>query len=162
MLIQDMTPKASVQLLEASRIGRIACARGAQPYVTVFSFAYHEEAIYSFATVGQKIEWMRTNPLVCVEVSNIVSAQEWQSVVVFGRYQELPDSPTFCDARTRAHDLLAQTASWWEPGYVRTVHNGAERPLVPLYFRISIDTITGHEGIPDAPKPPAHKTLVMP
>ena len=161
MLIQDMTSEMNIQLLKSTHIGRIACARGSQPYVTPFSFAYHEEALYSFATVGRKVEWMRTNPLVCIQVDKIVSAQEWQSVVVFGRYQELPETPGLHDARVRAHDLLAQTAEWWEPGYVKTLHQGVERPLQLLYFRVFVDTITGHQGGPDAPAP-TRKTLIMP
>ena len=104
----------------------------------------------------------RRTALVCVELDRIVSPQEWQSVVIFGRYQELLETPELHDARVRAHDLLAQTAAWWEPGYVRTVHQGVERPLQPLYFRVCVDTITGHQAIPDAIGPPTHKTLIMP
>ena len=162
MLIQDMTAEMNIELLKSTRLSRIACARGSQPYVTPFFFAYYEECLYSFATVGRKVEWMRTNPLVCVEVDRIVSTQEWQSVVIFGRYQELPETPELHDARVRAHGLLAQTAGWWEPGYVKTVHQGVERPLQPLYFRVCVDTLTGHQGIPDPLTSSTHTTLIMP
>ena len=33
-------------------------------------------------------------------------------------------------------------------GYSKTVIEGKERPLKGVYFRISIDQITGHVGIP--------------
>jgi hypothetical protein len=151
VLIQDMTREMSICLLKGTHVGRIACAQGSQPYVTPFSFAYHEDFIYSFATVGKKIEWMRANPLVCVEVENIVSREEWQTIVIFGRYQELPGTSEFHDARLAAHDLLARTAVWWEPGYVKTLHQGLERPFQPIYFRILINEISGHQGIADAP-----------
>jgi nitroimidazol reductase NimA-like FMN-containing flavoprotein (pyridoxamine 5'-phosphate oxidase superfamily) len=45
---------------------------------------------------------------------------------------------------------LAKTAMWWEPGYTKTLHKGEERPLQPIYFRISISEITGHQGLPVA------------
>jgi nitroimidazol reductase NimA-like FMN-containing flavoprotein (pyridoxamine 5'-phosphate oxidase superfamily) len=151
VLIQDMTREMSICLLKGTHVGRIACAQGSQPYVTPFSFAYHEDFIYSFSTVGKKIEWMRANPLVCVEVENIVSREEWQTIVIFGRYQELPGTSEFHDARLAAHDLLASTAVWWEPGYVKTLHQGLERPFQPIYFRILINEISGHQGIADAP-----------
>jgi uncharacterized protein len=138
MLIQDMTPEMSVDLLKRTHVGRLACAQGSQPYVVPFSFAYHREFIYSFATIGKKIEWMRANPLVCVEADEIVSRHERQTVVIFGRYQELPDTPEFHGSRMVAHDLLAKTAMWWEPGYAKTLHKGEKRPLQPIYFRISI------------------------
>ena len=55
-----------------------------------------------------------------------------------------------CRPRMVAHDLLAKTAMWWEPGYVKTLHKGKERPLQPIYFRISISEISGHQGLPVA------------
>lgn len=90
---------------------------------------------------------MRANPLVCVEVEKITSRHDWQTVVVMGRYQELPDTPEFREKRVVAHDLLATTGIWWEPGYVKTLLQGVERPLQPIYFRILIDQISGHQGI---------------
>ena len=94
---------------------------------------------------------MRANPLVCVEVEKIVSREEWQTVVIFGRYEELPKTPEFSEARLAAHAVLsAKTAIWWEPGYVKTLLQGAERPLQPIYFRILIDEISGHQGIADS------------
>ena len=150
MLIQDMTREMSVDLLERAHIGRLGCVQGLQPYVVPFSFAYYRKFIYSFSTVGKKIEWMRANPLVCVEADEIVSRHEWQTVVIFGRYQELPDTPEFHRTRAVAHDLLAKTAMWWEPGYVKTLHKGEERRLEPIYFRISINEISGHQGLPAA------------
>jgi nitroimidazol reductase NimA-like FMN-containing flavoprotein (pyridoxamine 5'-phosphate oxidase superfamily) len=149
MLVRDMTREMSISLLRGAAVGRIACAQGSQPYVTPFSFAYHEDFIYSFATVGKKVEWMRANPLVCVETDKIVSHQEWQTVVIFGRFQELPRTPEFYEARVVAHDVLAQTANWWEPGFAKTLRGEMERPLETVYFRVSVDEISGHQGVPD-------------
>jgi uncharacterized protein len=113
MLIQDMTREMSEDLLKRTHVGRLGCAQGSQPYVVPISFAYHREFIYSFATIGKKIEWMRANPLVCVEADEIVSRHKWQTVVIFGRFQELPDTPEFHRTRMVAHDILAKTAMWW-------------------------------------------------
>jgi nitroimidazol reductase NimA-like FMN-containing flavoprotein (pyridoxamine 5'-phosphate oxidase superfamily) len=147
MLIQDMTREMSVALLKRTHVGRLGCAQGSQPYVVPFSFVYHQESIYSFATIGKKIEWMRANPLVCVEADEIVGRHEWQTVVIFGQYQELPDTREFHETRALAHDLLAKTAMWWEPAYVKTPHRGKERLLQPIYFRISIADVSGHQGL---------------
>jgi hypothetical protein len=71
-------------------------------------------------------------------------------VVAFGRYQELPCTIEFDEIRVVAHDLLAKLPDWWEPGFARTVHLGAERELVPIYFRVSIDEISGHQAVTHA------------
>jgi nitroimidazol reductase NimA-like FMN-containing flavoprotein (pyridoxamine 5'-phosphate oxidase superfamily) len=145
MLIAPMTRSRSLELLDALRIGRLGCSRGAQPYVTPFAFARHAEHLYSFATLGRKIAWMRDNPRVCVEADRIVNRSDWQSLVIFGRYEELPATAEFLERQEFAHALLSRGADWWDPGYTKTVDAaGAERPLVPVYFRISVDEISGH------------------
>lgn len=150
MLIRDMTREMSIELLKRTHIGRLACAHDSQPYVVPFLFAYHQGFIYSFTTIGKKIEWMRVNPLVCVEAEEIVTYREWKTVVVLGRYEEIAKTPENHETRLLAHHLLAKNAIWWEPGYVKTLHQGKERPLKPLYFRISISEISGHQCLPAA------------
>ena len=148
MLIQEMTREMNLSLLNRSHIGRLGCSQGSQPYVVPIAFAYHREHLYSFSTIGRKIEWMRANPLVCVEVEEILSRQRWQTVIIFGRYEELADTPELYETRVFAHDVLAGTPVWWEPGYVKTLLQGEERPLQPIYFRISIGELSGHQGLP--------------
>ena len=110
---------------------------------------YHADSLYAFATLGTKIEWMRANPLVCVEADEFVNRQDWATVIVFGRYEELPNTPAHDAIRTSAHALMQRRPAWWEPGYARTVIDGKERPIDPLYFRIRIEQITGRRGVPD-------------
>src|SRR5262249_6472502 len=137
------------EFLARKRLGRLACARDDQPYITPCFFALEGDALYSFSTEGQKIAWMRKNPLVCVETDDIASPREWVSVVAFGRYEELPDTPDFQAARRLAHSLLQHRPQWWEPGYVRTIlRGGAERPLELVYFRIQIGELWGHRAVP--------------
>lgn len=150
MLIEEITKEASLELLTHMHLGRLACAQGFQPYVVPFYFAYDSNCLYSFSTIGQKIDWMRANPLVCVETDEVLSSQKWVSVIIFGRYQELPDTPEWKREREFAHNLLRQKANWWEPGYAKTIVDGAERPLFPLFYRIQIAQITGHCAKPDS------------
>lgn len=149
MLIHDMTRQASIDLLARMRLGRLACAHEGQPYITPIYCAYDDNYLYSFSTLGQKITWMRANPLVCVEADELVSPQDWATVIVLGKYEELPDTPEYEAHRKRAYDLLQRRPVWWEPGYVKTVLDEKMRPIEPMYFRIHIDQISGHRGVPD-------------
>jgi len=146
MWIEDMPRRACIDLLTRVRLGRLACAKAGQPYITPLFFAYHSDSLYSFSTVGQKITWMRDNPLVCVEADEVMSPQKWMSVVAFGRYEELPDAPDYEDERKLAHNLLQQYPIWWEPGFAKTVLHGRERPLELLYFRIHMGQVTGRHA----------------
>ena len=151
MQIEELSRQASLDFLAGKHIGRLACVNNAQPYITPFSYAYQDEFIYSFGTLGQKINWLRANPLTCVEVDEIESFSHWTSVIVSGHYEELPDTPQGRPLRERAFSLLQKRKLWWEPGFVKTIVHGSERPMEPLYFRISIDDISGHRAFQDRP-----------
>jgi uncharacterized protein len=157
MQIQDIDREKCIELLAHLRLGRIACAEAAQPYVVPFYFAYQDGYLYSFSTVGQKIRWMRANPLVCVQADEIVTPEEWTSLVIFGRYEELPDSPELGTERDLAYQLLQRKLIWWEPGYSKTILKGTERPLIPVYFRIRIGQISGHHTSPEPGEGVEHK-----
>ncbi|MGA9725025.1 MAG: pyridoxamine 5'-phosphate oxidase family protein [Candidatus Binatus sp.] len=155
MLIQELTKQECLNLLARLRLGRLACTRDAMPYIVPLYFANDDDYLYSFSTFGQKIEWMRANPNVCVEVDEVVSPQQWVSVVAFGRYEEMPDIPEWRSAREYAHKkLLQRNAIWWEPGYAKTIVSGTERPLAPFFYRIHIAQITGHRATPEHATPP--------
>ena len=149
MHIEELSQDASLDFLAARHIGRLACVSNGQPYITPFIYAYHEQFIYSFGTVGQKVTWLRANPLACIEVDEITSPSQWTSVVVSARYEELPDTPQGREKRELAFKLLQKRDLWWEPGFVKTILHGAERPMEPLYFRFSIAEVSGHQAAQD-------------
>jgi nitroimidazol reductase NimA-like FMN-containing flavoprotein (pyridoxamine 5'-phosphate oxidase superfamily) len=142
--------------------------------------AYHESPIgepcfYGYTTVGQKVEWMRANPQVCVEVDEAENCICWRSVIAFGRYEELPDmleadvgypharyaghhSEIVPDERSQsaerllAYRLLQAQALWWEPAStVRAAlaHRNSADSFVPIFYKIFVDRVTGYDATPD-------------
>ena len=53
---------------------------------------------------------MRTNARGCLEIAEQTAPDQWQSIVVFGQYEELPDLPEYEAARVKAHELLQKLA----------------------------------------------------
>jgi uncharacterized protein len=141
MLINEMSAEECRGALEQMRFGRLACSRDNQPYVVPIYFTADGSYLYAFSTLGQKIEWMRANPLVCVEADDVQDQSQWTSVVVFGRYEELPDDPRWEQERQRAHALLESRAMWWQPAYVASTHRGEPHSLTPIFYRIRINSI---------------------
>ena len=82
MQIQELTKKECVEILTRVRFGRLGCSHDNQPYIAPIYFAYDDRHLYTFSTVGQKIEWMRANPLVCVQADEIVDHYHWTSVKI--------------------------------------------------------------------------------
>lgn len=151
MFIHEMTGEECRSVLRASNVGRLACAHDGQPYSVPINFAFDGTYLYGFTTLGQKIEWMRSNPLVCLEVDKVTSDNEWTSIIVFGRYEELPDKPKYKNARARAHAFLQKRAMWWEPAYISQQHRDQPHSLVPIFYRIHVQSMTGHQATSDEP-----------
>jgi nitroimidazol reductase NimA-like FMN-containing flavoprotein (pyridoxamine 5'-phosphate oxidase superfamily) len=149
MKIHQMTREESVALLTRARIGRLACAHDGQPYITPISCAFSDNRLYSFSRSGQKLDWMRENPLVCVEFEELVSAQDWATVIVLGKYEELTGASQNAAGRELAFELLQKRPVWWEPGCLTTTPQAVDRQADIAYFRVHIGQISGHRGVPD-------------
>lgn len=146
MKIDELKIEECQKVLKREIFGRIACSLKDQPYVVPFNFAFDgKKYLYAFSTVGQKIEWMRENPRVCVEVEDIKNQNDWTTVLIFGRYEELPDTPEFESLRAYAYELLSRRLIWWQPAFVSGDLRD-EIEVKPVYFRINIEKITGHRG----------------
>jgi nitroimidazol reductase NimA-like FMN-containing flavoprotein (pyridoxamine 5'-phosphate oxidase superfamily) len=148
MFIHEMAESECRAALDRAAVGRLACAKDNQPYVVPIYFVLDRDHLYSFATLGQKVEWMRANPRVCLEVDQRTAHDSWESVVVFGEYEELPDLPEQEAARFRAYELLQKHPMWWEPGVVSQEHRDIPHSAIPVFYRINITRLTGHRATP--------------
>jgi nitroimidazol reductase NimA-like FMN-containing flavoprotein (pyridoxamine 5'-phosphate oxidase superfamily) len=146
MFIREMTEAECLDILSRTRLGRLACAHDNQPYVVPIYFKYEQPCLYAFTTPGQKVEWMRSNPLVCLEVDDVQDSKNWASIVVFGRFEELKDLPAWKGSSLHTLELLNKNADWWEPGYGSSRLHHQAQPVTPLFFRIHIDQISGRRA----------------
>ena len=131
-----MTESECLEFLTRAGFGRLACAYENRPYIVPTYFADRASYIYSFATMGQKTYWMRTNHLVCAEADLVRSAQDWTSVIVFGRFEELPDNAEGSRERQVAQEVLQRRAMWWQPAYGPTARHKQGHSLAPVFYMI--------------------------
>jgi uncharacterized protein len=199
-MIREMDTEECLRVLARVSVARLASARENQPYVVPVSLLYHEPSegepcLYGFTTPGQKVEWMRANPLVCVEVDEVAAYDQWVSVVAFGLYEELSETPrrdgepphapqhprlaaeaSLCRGstpeppgddgeRSRAWEVLKTRPMWWEPGseaWAARPHAGPDEPFSPIFYRVRIDRVTGHEATRNARDSVSHGVLTPP
>lgn len=146
MRIRSLSTSECNELLGANRLGRLACARADRPYVVPFYFAYADNHLYAFSKVGKKIDWMRSNPQVSVLVEEHEFGREWKSVIVEGRYEELPDRIGHKRERDHAWSLLSRYDNWWEPGAPKIVTPPLSYHSEHVFFRIRIEQLSGREA----------------
>ena len=139
----------ALDLLKRARVARLGYIHDGQPCIVPMLLAYDVHYLYGVSTEGEKIDSMRASPRVCVEADELATTQQWETVVVLGRYEDLPPTEEHEESRVHAHALLQSNRPiWWEPGCAKTIVDGKERPLESLYFRIRIDQISGRRGLP--------------
>ena len=145
MVIEEMTEEDCRAMLARTHIARLGCAQNNQPYVVPVSLYFDgHEGLYCPTTLGQKIEWMRQNPLVCVQMDEVITERHWLSLIVFGRYEELPHTDEYEADRRTAEGLFVRHSAWWEPASVPlTGHE--QRPRIT--FRINIARMTGRAAV---------------
>lgn len=149
MLVQDLNKQECCELLKRVGFGRLGCTNKNRPYVVPIYFACEPDHLFGFSTAGKKIAWMRTNPLVCVQADEIVREDSWTSVLVSGRYEELPDSPRYAAQRLHAHSLLEQRSLWWRLAIATSQTRDERLRPIPIFYCIHIEEMTGHRTSTD-------------
>ncbi|RWA63157.1 pyridoxamine 5'-phosphate oxidase family protein [Mesorhizobium sp.] len=139
MLVRTLSTLECTKLLTANRVGHLACAKDGQPYVVPLYYAHADNHLYAFSMPGKKIDWMRTNPLVSVQVDEHGQGRGWRSVIVDGRYEELRDQLP----RDHAWSVLSKHPDWWEPGALKPVIPPASDSAPHVFFRILIEQVSG-------------------
>ncbi len=146
MLVRSLSTLECTKVLTENRLGRLACTNNGQPYIVPIFFAYAENHLYAFSMPGKKIEWMRANPRVSVIVEEHAQGREWKSVIVDGRYEELPDRIGCKVQRDHAWALLSKHVDWWEPGALKPVAPPVADHSDHVFFRIVLDQLSGREA----------------
>jgi nitroimidazol reductase NimA-like FMN-containing flavoprotein (pyridoxamine 5'-phosphate oxidase superfamily) len=145
MIIKPLSEQECEEILGRATLARLACCLENQPYVVPVYVAYEANYVYVFSTEGKKVQWMRTNPKVCVQVDEIAGQAGWTSVIVNGEYQELGE-PRFGVERTHARELLESRHEWWLNALAARRVDQPDVSISPVFFRIRVESMTGLRG----------------
>lgn len=88
-MLRTLTESEAWDLVDTCQHAHLGCHANGRTYVVPVSFARDGQRILGLTTVGMKIELMRANPDVCIQVEDIHSLTEWRSAILFGRFEEL-------------------------------------------------------------------------
>jgi nitroimidazol reductase NimA-like FMN-containing flavoprotein (pyridoxamine 5'-phosphate oxidase superfamily) len=90
-MLRELNDTQIEDLLKDQLIGRIGCHSADMVYVVPVNYVYDGLHIYCHSAKGLKIDLMRKNPQVCFEVDHIKDVTNWQSVIVWGQFEEITD-----------------------------------------------------------------------
>lgn len=132
-------------LLSSQVIGRLACSDGKQPYIVPVTYAYDGTFIYGQTNEGNKLKIVRKNPKVCFEADRMTDMRNWQSVLVYGKFEELKGKEA-----TAAREFLfnrifplmtSSTIHTYGHEEEGTLENGNR--VKQVLYRIRIEKMTG-------------------
>jgi len=88
-MLGELNESQMISILSSQALGRLACTDGKHPYIVPLTYTYDGEYIYGQTSEGTKLEILRKNPNVCFEVDRLTDMRNWQSVMVYGTFEEL-------------------------------------------------------------------------
>ncbi len=144
-MIGELTDLQIRNILSSQVIGRLGCTDGKQPYIVPVTFTYDGEYIYGQTNEGMKLQILRKNPLVCFEVDMMMNMRNWQSVVVFGKFEALRAAQAD-EAReilfNRVFPLMTSSTLHAHEHEVKD-QPAKKKPAKHIMYRIKIKKITG-------------------
>ncbi|HLK15460.1 MAG TPA: pyridoxamine 5'-phosphate oxidase family protein [Fimbriimonadaceae bacterium] len=91
-MVKTLSEPEIEALLMSATHAHLGCCADGKPYVVPVSFAFDGKRILGYTNEGKKIQMMRSNPEVCLQVEEITDLTNWKSAIVWGRFEELKDS----------------------------------------------------------------------
>jgi nitroimidazol reductase NimA-like FMN-containing flavoprotein (pyridoxamine 5'-phosphate oxidase superfamily) len=143
MIIREMRQAACYELVKDGDFARLGCCKDGQPYVVPIRYAYSDSRLLSFSMPGRKVDFMRTNPKVCLEIEHFSDPAYWKCVVIEGIFHELARE----EERDHAWKLLQGRKNWWEPGALKPEPQEITGERSHLYYEIIINQLTGREAV---------------
>ena len=90
-MLGDLDGLQIENLLMSSPIGRIGCHVDGVTYIVPINYVYLDSTVYAHSAKGMKINIMRKNPDVCFQVDDIQDLENWESVIAWGKFEEIFD-----------------------------------------------------------------------
>lgn len=132
-------------ILSSQVVGRLGCTDGKSVYVVPVTYTYDGQYIYGQTRPGKKLDILRKNPTVCFEIDVMTDMRNWQSILVYGKFQELTK-----EEAEKARDILynriytlATSATIHSFGHEGSDSDVSQKKEGPIMYKIVIDEITG-------------------
>ncbi len=137
-MIEHLDENKARRLFKEQKFGHLGCilASGA-PYVVPVNYLFLDDDIYIHSPPGDKIDALRSNGKICLQVEKIKDPYQWQSAIVFGEFEEIKNK------QTAVRILHEFTVNFPRLTPVEGIIAEEDRVGGVVLFRIKIKKITG-------------------
>lgn len=132
-------------VLHSQSICRLGCIDGKYPYIIPLTYYYDGEYLLCQSQEGKKINLMRKNPLVCIQVDRILELNNWQSVILLGSFEEMKGK----ELEVTKEKLYGSVLTLFTGNRTHQFEHGDQKDVVyeerikSVLFRIRIKEVSG-------------------
>lgn len=145
-MICSIDHKEALHILKNKYVGHLAYTHEQKPFVIPITYFYFEKdhCIICYSREGHKINAMRQQPQVALQVAQVVSINLWKSVMIHGTYTELDGSMGMAllhEFSLGIKDII-RTKDHSDAHFIRDFSSNIHQDDLPIVFTISIDSMT--------------------
>lgn len=152
-MIKDLKKDRCRLLLQRNYWGYLAFTGHGSPYVLPVTYYYDREnnCIISISAEGHKIDCLRENKSVSLNISKVDSINDWSSVLVHGEFEELKG----IDAKYRLRQFvdgikgIIAESERSDIRFIGDFSNSVKPDTVAVVYRIRINEMTGKYRVPN-------------
>jgi nitroimidazol reductase NimA-like FMN-containing flavoprotein (pyridoxamine 5'-phosphate oxidase superfamily) len=135
MNIGKLRDTDALTVLRERSLGRLGCIAAGWPYVVPVNYFFDGKDIYIHTLPGKKIDALRANPRVCLQVDEIENSYNWRSVIAYGTVEEVSNEETRENVLTKLYSRL--------PHMTPVESKLVEGTKGTIVFRIKVEDVTG-------------------
>ena len=148
-MIDTLTTKESIHIIKNNYIGYLSYIAEKVPYVVPITYFFDadQHSLLFYSADGQKINAMRNYNWVSLLITEITAIDEWNSVLVHGKFEELEG----LDAKTKLHDFslgvkdLIRIKEHKKMNFINEFSGRIFKGKTPIVFRIKELEISGRK-----------------
>ena len=153
-MIGTLNPQEIEAFVASNYIAYLACSDNNTPYIVPITYFYDEpnNSLISYTTEGKKISILRENPQISLIVSEIDDLNNWKTVLLEGKFEELSGMAEINAVQTLSSKLtkLISEKQQKEVSFINEVARiNEENPKV--IYRIHLQNKSGRYEVAEDP-----------
>ncbi len=145
LMLGELNEEQIEQVLTTNVIGRIGCYADEKIYTVPVTYLYVDGYLLGHTIIGMKTRMLKKNPKCCFEVDSMQNMANWQSVIVWGTFEELQGD----EAKSAMQKLIIHFMPLMKSESSQPTHGLDELQqmealhLKAIVYRINIEKKTG-------------------
>lgn len=152
-MITNLKKEECLKILDNNYVGHMSYIYKGSPFIIPITYYFNKKnnTIIGYSGEGHKTKALRLNNAIALEVSEISSVNNWQSVLVHGTFNELsgPDAKNYLHQFSLGVKKLIVKKENKDLNFICEFSSKINLDSAPIVYSITITEITGKKREPN-------------